>query len=117
MTFNSRHVDMLECEISGKIGRAFLHVSWDPINKQYGLGLRVWNGKAHPAPETIYIDFKTTSLLYQRLPEVMSILNKFNSHEIKSLQNYLGVYRLSQMALHPLDRKNWGACDFDQSDL
>ena len=117
MTYNSRHVDMLVCDISGKIGRTFLHVCWDPINKQYGIGLRVWNAGAVPTTETIYIDFETTSLLYQRLPEVVSILNKFNTHEIKPLQNYLGAYRLSQMALHQHDRKNWGACDFDPADL
>jgi len=117
MTYNFRHVDMLKCKISGIFRRNFLHVSWDPINKQSGLGLRVWNGVAVPTTETIYIDFETTSLLSQRLPEVVSILNKFNTYEIKPLQNYLGAYRLSHLALHHHDRKNWGACDFDPADL
>ena len=45
MSFNSRHVDMLECDISGKTDRTYLHISWDPINKQYALGLRVFSGR------------------------------------------------------------------------
>ena len=117
MTFNSRHVDMLECDISGKADRTYLHISWDPIIKQYALGLRVFTGRVGSSMETIYFDSETTSRLYQRLPEVLSLLNKFNNHEIKPLQNYIGAYQLSQMALQPQDRHNWGACDFEPSNL
>ena len=35
MSIQSRHVDMLESEISGKIYRVFLAISWDLVNKQY----------------------------------------------------------------------------------
>jgi hypothetical protein len=108
---------MLECDISGKIDRTYLHISWDPINKQYALGVRVFSGRVGSSLETTYLDFATTSLLNQRLPEAISLLNKFNNHEIKPLQNYIGAYRLSQMALNPQDRHNWGACDFDPADL
>jgi len=117
MSYNSRHVDMLECDISGKTDRTYLHISWDPINKQYALGLRVFSGRVASSVETIYLDSATTSLLFQRLPEVISLLNKFNTNEIKPLQNYIGAYQLSQMALNPQDRHNWGACDFDPSNL
>lgn len=117
MSYTSHHADMLECDISGKIDRSFLHISWDKINKQYALGLRVYYGQAVPIIETLYIDYETTSLLYQRLPEVLSILNKFNKHEIKPLPNYMVVYQLSQTALHSKDRKNWGACEFDLADI
>lgn len=117
MSYNSRHVDMLECDISGKSDRTYLHISWDPINKQYALGVRVFTGRVGSSMETIYFDSETTSLLYQHLPEVLSLLNKFNTHEIKPLQNYVGAYQLSQLALNPQDRKNWGACDFDPFDL
>ena len=117
MSYNSRHVDMLESDISGKSDRTYLHISWEPIVKQYALGLRVFSGRAYPNTETIYLDYETTSNLQQRLPEVISLLNKFNTHETKPIQNYFCAYQLSQMALNPVDRKNWGACDFDSIDL
>ena len=113
MTYQSRHVGMLESEMSGKCGRTFLSIGWDTVNKQYILGLRVYYGPQYPAVETIYIDFETISLLIKRLPEVISILNKFNTSEIKPLNNYFSALRLSQMALNPRDRNNWGACEFD----
>jgi hypothetical protein len=116
MSYRYVHYDMLECDISGKTDRSFLHISWDAVNKQYALGLRVYNGRAQQTSETIYLDFETTSLMYQTLPEVLSILNKFNNHEITPLPNYFAAYRLSHLALHPHDRKNWNACEFDLSD-
>ena len=67
--------------------------------------------------ETTYLDSATTSQLYQRLPEVVSLLNKFNTHEIKPLQNYIGAYNLSQLALNYQERHNWGACEFDPNEL
>ena len=120
MSFNSRHVDMLECQISGKSDRIYLHISWNPINKQYALGLRFCSGVGSSCisyVETIYIDAETTSLFFQRIQEAVTLLNKFNNHEIKPLKNYIGAYQLSQMALNPQDRHNWGACDFDSADL
>ena len=117
MSFKLQHIDMLECDISGQSDRTYLHISWDTIKKQYALGVRVYNGRAVPSIETIYFDFETTSHVYQRLPEVLSLLNKFNNHEIKPVQNYVAAYRLSQMALHSQNRKNWGACDFELLDL
>ena len=113
MTYQSRHVDMLESEISGKCGRTFLSIGWDTVNKQYVLGLRVYYGPQYPVVETICIDVETISLLFKRLPEVISILNKFNTSEIKRLNNYFAALRLSQMALNPRDHNNWGACEFD----
>ena len=44
MSTQSRHVDMLESEISGKTNRVFLSISWDSVNKQYVVGLRVYYG-------------------------------------------------------------------------
>ena len=113
MTYQSRHVDMLESEISGKCGRTFLSIGWDTVNKQCVLGFRVYYGPQYPAVVTIYIDFETISLLIKRLPEVISILNKFNTSEIKPLNNYFAALRLSQMAHNPRNRNNWNACEFD----
>ena len=42
MSTQSRHVDVLESKISGKIDRVFLSISWDSVNKQYVVGLRVY---------------------------------------------------------------------------
>ena len=52
---------MLESEISGKINRVFISISWDTVNNQYVVGLRVYYGAKYPFVETIYIDFKTIS--------------------------------------------------------
>ena len=117
MNYNSRPVDMLECDISGKIGRTFLHISWDPIDKQYALGVRVFTGRVGSLMATIYLDSATTSLLYQRLLEILSQLNKFNTHEIKPVQNYVAAFKLFQTALQPIDRLNWGVFDFDPIEL
>ena len=106
---------MLESEISGKTNRVFLSISWDSINKQYVVGLRVYYGPKYSFVKTIYIDFKTISLLFKRLPEVISLLNKFNNYEIKPVKNYFAALRLSDMALIRQDRDNWGACEFDLS--
>jgi hypothetical protein len=73
MNYHSHHADKLECEISGKTDRTFLHISWDKIIKQYALGFRVYYGRAILIIETLYIDDETISLFYQRLPEVLSI--------------------------------------------
>ena len=116
MSYESRHVNTLECEISGKCGRTFLTISWDTVNKQYVMGIRVYYGLIYPAVETIYIDFETIFLLFQLLPKVITLLNKFNNYKIKPIRNYYGVLRLSQVALHPRDRNNWGACEFDVPD-
>ena len=107
---------MLECEISGKCGQTFRSISWDTVNKQYVMGIRVYYRSIYPAVKTIYIDFKTISLLFQRLREVITLLNKFNNYEIKPLRNYYGGLRLTQVALHLRDRNNWGACEFDVPD-
>ena len=115
MTTQSRHVDMLESKISGKNNRVFLSISWDSVNKQYVVGLRVYYGPKYPFVETIYIDFDTISFLCKRLPEVISLLNKFNNYEIKPVKNYFVALRLSEMALTRQDRDNWGACEFDLS--
>ena len=113
MSYQSRHVDMLESDISGKCGRTFISIGWNTVNKQYVIGLRVYYGPQYPAVEKIYIDCETISLLFKRLPEVISILNKFNNFEIKPLNNYFAALRLSQMAINPRDRNNWNACEFD----
>ena len=72
MSTQSRHVDKLESQISGKTNRVFLSISWDSVNKQYVVGLQLYYGPKYPFVETIYIDFETISLLFKRLPEVMS---------------------------------------------
>ena len=106
---------MLESEISGKNNRVFLSISWDSVNKQYVVGLRVYYGPKYPFVETIYIDFETISLLFNRLPEVISLLNKFNNYEIKPVKNYFAALRLLEIALTLRERDNWGACEFDLS--
>ena len=106
---------MLESEISGKTNRVFLSISWDSVNKQYVIGLRVYYGPKYQFVETIYIDFETISLLFKRHAEVISLLNKFNNYEIKPVNNYFAARRLSDMALTRQDRDNWGACEFDLS--
>ena len=106
---------MLESEISGKINSVFLFISWDSVNKQYVVGFRKYYGPKYLFVETIYIDFETISLFFQRLPEVISLLNKFNNYEIKPVKNYFAGLRLSDMALTRQDRVNWGACEFDLS--
>ena len=106
MSIQTRHVDMLESEISGKINRVFLVISWDSVKKQYEVGLRVYYGPKYPFVETIYIDFETISLLFKRLSEVISLLNKFNNYEIKPVNNYFAALRLSEMALTLQDRDN-----------
>ena len=57
MSTQSRNVDMLESEISGKTSLVFLSISWVTINKQYVVGLRVYYRPKYPFVETIYIDF------------------------------------------------------------
>ena len=91
MSYQSRHVDMLESDISGKCGRTFISIGWDTVNKQYVNGLRVYYGLQYPAVETIYIDCETISLLFKRLPKVISIRNKFNNFGIKPLNNYFAA--------------------------
>ena len=115
MSTQSRHVEMLESEISGKTNRVFLSISWDSVNKQYVVGLRVYYEPKYPFVETIYIDFETISLLFKRLQVVISLLNKFNNYEIKPVKNYFAALRRSDMALTHQDRDNWGACEFDFS--
>ena len=113
MSYQSRHVDMLESDISGKCGRTFISIGWDTVNKQYVIGLRVYYWPQYPAVETIYIDCDKISLLFKRLPEVISILNMFNNFEFKPLNNYFAAFRISQMALNPRDRNYWNAYEFD----
>ena len=115
MSTRSRHVDILESEISGKTNRVFHSISWDSVNKQYVVGLRVYYGPKYPFVQTIYIDFETISLLFKRLPEVISLLNKFNNYKIKLVKNYFAALRLSEIALTLQDCDNWGACEFDLS--
>ena len=112
MSTQSRHVDMLESEISCKINRVFLSICWDSVNKQYIVGLQVCYGPKYPFVETIYIDFETITLLYKRLPEVISLLNKFNNYKIKPVKNYFAALRLSEMAL---TLREYVACEFDLS--
>ena len=107
----------MKCDIFAKTNPTFIHISWDTINKKYALGLRVYDGMANKSIETIYFDFETSSLLYNRLPEALSILDKFNNYDIKPLPNYEAVYHLSQTVLQPQDRKNWGASEFYLFDL
>ena len=115
MSTQSRYVDMLESEISGKTTRVFLSISWDSVNKQYVVGLRVYYGPKYSFVETIYFDFETISLFFKRLPEVISLLNKFNNYEIKPVKNYFATLLLSEMALTRQDRDNWGAYEFNLS--
>ena len=105
---------MLESEISGKTNRLFVSICWDSVNKQYVVGLRVYYGPKYPFVETIYIDFETI-FFFKRIPEAISLLNKFNNYEIKQVNNYFAALRLSEMALTFQDRDNWGACEFDFS--
>ena len=113
MSYESSHVNMLESDISGKCGLTFRSISWDAVEKQYVMVIRVHYKSNYRALETIYLDFETISLLYKRHPEVISLLNNFNNHQIKPLRNNYGAFRLSQVALHPRDRNKWGACEFD----
>ena len=115
MSTQSHHVDILESEISVKTNRVFLSISWHSVNKQYVVGLRVYYGPKYPFVETIYIDFETISLRFNRLPEVISLLNKFNNYEIKPLKSYFAALRLSDMALTRQNRDNWGVSEFDLS--
>ena len=98
MSYQSHHVDMLESKISGKRCRTFRSIAWDTVNKQYVVGLRVYYGPKFAAVETIYIDFETITMLFKRLPEAISLLNKFNNFEIKEVKNLFAAFRLSQMA-------------------
>ena len=68
--------------MSGKTNRVFLSISWDSVNKQYVVGLRLYSGPKYPYVKTIYINFETISLFFKRLPEVISLLYNFNNSEI-----------------------------------
>ena len=92
MSYESSLVNMLESEINGKCGRHFLSINWDTVNKQYVMGSRVYSGSNYPAVETIYIYFETITFLFQRLREVISLLNKFNNYKIMPLQYYCGIF-------------------------
>ena len=100
MSTQSRHVDMLKSEISGKTNRVFLSISWDSVNKQYVVYLRVYYGPKYPFVETIYFDFETIFLLCMQLPEVISLLNKFNNYEIKPVKNYFAALRHFENGAH-----------------
>ena len=91
MSTQSHHVDMLESEISGKINRVFLSISWDSVNKQCVVGLRVYYETKYPFFEITYIDFETISILFKRFPTVISLLTKFNNFEIKQVKNYFAA--------------------------
>ena len=97
MSTQSRHVDMLESEISGKTNRVFLSISWDSVNKQYVVGLRVYYKPKYPIVKNIYIDFET-SLLFKRLSEIIIFLNNFNNYKITPVKNYFADFRLFVMA-------------------
>ena len=73
----------------------------------------MYYGPQYPAVKTIYIDFATMFFLIKRLPEVISIQNKFNNCEIKPLNKYCAARKLSKIALNPRKSNNWGACKFD----
>ena len=104
---------MLESDISSTSVHTFLSISWDTVNKKYVLGIRVHYGSGHPAIETIYIDLQVVFLIFQRLPEVISLLNKFSHFHVKPVPNYEVASSLLAMALTLEDRYHWGACEFD----
>ena len=83
---------MLESEISGKTNRVFHFISWDFVNKQYVVGLRLYYETKYPVVKTIYIDFETISFLFKRLTEVISLLNKFNNYETKPVKIILQLF-------------------------
>ena len=117
MSTQSLFVDILESKISCKINRVFFYFSCDSINKQYVVGLRVYYRHEFSFVKTIYIDFNIFSLLFKRLPKVISLLNKFNNYKIKAVINLFAALQLSQMALTLQDCDKWGACEFDLSTL
>ena len=115
MSYQSRYLDMLEGEISGKSCRTFQSIDWETVNKQYVVGFRVYYGDKYPAYKTIVIDFQTIVIFFKRLPEVISFVKKFNNFKIKPVKNDFAAIRLSEMALTLRDRGNWGACEFELS--
>ena len=117
MSFQTLHIDILESKVTDdESTRTFFHIDWDSANKQYVFGLRVFYVKESKVCETIYFDNQTLGIITQRLPEVCRLLNKFNSHHTKPVKNYKEAYQLCNMALNPIDRRNWGACEFELDD-
>ena len=117
MNFQTRHIDMLDSQVTDdEITRTCLSISWDPAMIQYVVGLRVYYVKEAKVCETIHLDNQTLGSISQRLPEVCRLLNTFNSHHTKPVKNYKEAYQLCNMALNPIDRRNWGACEFELDD-
>ena len=111
MSYASRHIDILECDISSSSDRSFLSINWDTVNKKYVLGIRIHYAGKYSAYETIYLNFEIVSLLFQRLPEVISLLNKFSNLHIKPVPNYETALGVSRAALTTQDSVNWSACE------
>ena len=105
---------MLESKVTDDdTTRTFVHISWDPAINQYVFGLRIYYVKESQVFETVYLDHQTLSIITQRLPEVVRLLNSFNTHQTKPVKNYNEAYQLCNLSLNPIDRRNWGACEFE----
>ena len=114
MSLSTGHIDMLDSQVTdNEISRTCLSISWDTAIKQYVVGLRVYYVKETKICETIYLDNQTLSSLRQRLLEVCQFLNQFNCQHSKPLKNYYEAYHLCNSSLNAIDRRKWGACEFE----
>ena len=117
MSFQTSHIDMLKSKVTEEeTTLSIFHISWDPAKNQYVFGLRFYYVKESQVCETIYFDNQTLGIITQRLPEVCHLLNTFNSHDTKPVKNSKEAYQLCNMALNPIDRRNWSACEIELDD-
>ena len=91
----------------------FYRLIGTPLTKKYVLGIRIHYEGKYSAYETIYLNFEIVCLLFQRLPEVISLLNKFTQFHIQPVPNYETALNLSRSALTAQDSDNWGACEYE----
>ena len=105
---------MLDSQVTDdEITRTCLSITWDAAINQYVVGLRVYYVKEAKLFETIYLDNQTLGFISDRLPEVCRLLNTFNSHHTKPVKNYKEAYQLCNLSLIAIDRRKWGACEFE----
>ena len=105
---------MLDSQVTDdEISLTSLSISWDLAIKQYVVGLRVYYVKEAKVFETIYLDNQTVGSISQRLPEVCRLLNTFYSHHTKPVKNYNEACQLCNLSLNAIDRRKWGACEFE----
>ena len=116
MSFKKRNIEILRSNI-GDDGdnRTNFIISWDSIKHQYVLELREYYGDiifSHVS-ETINLNNQKLNIFNQRLPEVVELLNKFNSHHTIPVNNYIEVNRLCDKFLTANDRLNWNVLVFN----